>query len=552
MENSPAIVILNLAAAAALLIWAVRFVRTGFERAFGGHFRHWLRRSTGNRFAAAATGAMAAILLQSSTAVAMLLAGFMAAGSIGSITGLAIILGADLGSAIAVQILNSRISALAPLLLLVGVLFFLRSPRRNLRQIGRILIGLALIFISLDLIRTAGAPLSDSGAARSAMIYLSGDLISAFLLAAVFTWLVHTSLAAVLLVATLATQSALTLDAAFAMVLGANLGAGFIAFFLTLAANPSVRRVILGNLLLRGGGALIALPALIWLDAAALIPGASPLHQTLNLHIAFNLMLLVTGMLILRPSMRFTGLILADGGGTGVEGDGRSALDPTVKDQPLRAFTCARRELVGMGNLVEIMLRDAIGLFDSYDDTVAGRLRSEKRNISRISLELRVYLSGVRSGDPKVDTGTRAFDLSGVAVNLETGADVIIRKMVNLAQRKYAEKMSFSDDGWRELSDFHDQVLSNVQHGIAVLMSEDVGLARELVERKEKIREIERVLQRKHLKRLRQGLTDSIDTSAIHIELLHSLKMLNTSFAMIAYPLLRESGELLESRLASD
>ena len=205
-----------------------------------------------------------------------------------------------------------------------------------------------------------------------------------------------------------------------------------------------------------------------------------------------------------------------------------------------------------MGNRVEVMLRDAMGLFVSYDDALAQRLRSEMQEISRMSLDVRVYLSGVRSNDPEEDTGTRAFDLSGVSVNLESGADMIARKMVDLARRKHAENVNFSDDGWRELSDFHDLVLRNVQHGITVLMSGDVGLARELVEQKEKIRDVEQMLERTHLKRLRQGLTESIETSAIHIDLLRALKMLNTSFAMIAYPLLKEHGELLESRLAGD
>lgn len=136
-------------------------------------------------------------------------------------------------------------------------------------------------------------------------------------------------------------------------------------------------------------------------------------------------------------------------------------------------------------------------------------------------------------------------------MNLEYGADMIARKMVVLARRKHAEKINFSEERWRELSDFHDQVLRNVQHGMTVLMTGDIGLARELVEQKEKIREHEQVLERTHLKRLRQGLTESIETSAIHIDLLRALKMLNTSFAMIAYPLLKEHGELLESRLAN-
>ena len=542
---------LNLAAAAALLIWAVRLVRTGFERAFGGQLRLWLRRSTTNRLTASATGAAAAVLLQSSTAVAMLLAGFMAAGTIGSGAGLAIILGADLGSAIVVQILNSRVAVLTPLLMLAGVLMFLRSSRRTPRQIGRVLIGLALIFLSLELIRNASAPLSQSDATRAVMAYLSRDLISAFLIAAVFAWLVHSSVAAVLLFATLTAQGVMPLEATFAMVLGANLGGALIAFFLTLGAAVSVRRVVLANLLLRGGGAALALFVLSLIEAATFVPGASAAQKALNLHLIYNLGLLVLGLACLRPSMWIARQVLAEANGTQAETQNRSVLDPTVQNHPSRAFACAQRELVEMGNRVEIMLRDAMGLFDTFDDVVAQRLRHEMKGMTQMSLDLRVYLSGVRSNDPKVDTGTRAFDLSGIAVNLEAGADVIARKMVDLARRKHSQKVNFSEDGWRELSDFHDQVLRNVQHGITVLMSEDIGLARELVEQKEKIRDKEQVLERRHLKRLRQGLTDTIETSAIHLDLLRALKMLNTSFAMIAYPLLKEQGELLESRLAT-
>lgn len=205
-----------------------------------------------------------------------------------------------------------------------------------------------------------------------------------------------------------------------------------------------------------------------------------------------------------------------------------------------------------MGNRIEMMLRDTMPLFDHFDEAVAEKVRSEQRIVSQMSHGLRVYLSGVRSSDPNEDTGTRAFDLAGVATNLESGADVIARKVVSLARKKHLQKTNFSDAGRRELSDFHDKVLRNVQHGIAVLMSSDIGAARELVEQKEMIRDIEQKFERMHLSRLRQGLVESIETSAIHIDLLRSLKMLNTAFAMTAYPLLKEQGKLLESRLAGN
>ena len=551
MDNTPILFILNMAAAAALLIWAVRLVRTGFERAFGRHLRLWLRRSTANRLASATSGAAAAILMQSSTAVAVLMAGFVSTGAIGSLSGLAIMLGADFGSAIVALILNSRIAAITPLLMLSGVLIFLRSSDRRLRQIGRILIGLALIFMSLDLIRHASLPLTESPGAQAAMLYLAGDALSSFLIAALFAWLVHSSVAAVLLFATLAGQGLLPVEAALAMVLGANLGGSLIAFFLTMKAEATVRRVVWSNLLLRGGGAAIALFALSHVDLPIGWLGGNAGQQALHLHVLFNLALLLCCLPIVGPLMRAARRLVADPVSVTADGNRRSALDPTVQNQPARAFGCAQRELVDMGNRIEVMMRDAIGLFDHHDDAVVQRLRAEMQNVARISLETRTYLSRVRSDDPDEDTGTRAFDLSGIAVNLEAGADMVARKMVDLAKRKDAEGVHFSPEGWRELCDFHDVVLRNVQQGISVLMSEDIGLARELVEQKQKVRELEQNLQRRHLKRLRKGMTETFETSAIHIDLLRALKMLNTSFAMIAYPLLQDKGELLESRLAT-
>ena len=551
MDTSPVLLVLNLAAAAALLIWSVRIVRTGFERAFGGQLRFWLRRSTDNRLTATTTGTLSAIFLQSSTAVAILLAGFIAARSVGSTAGLAIMLGADLGSAIVAQILNSQIAVLTPLLLLVGVLLFLRSARRSMRQIGRILIGLALIFLSLDLIRDASAPLTNSNAALTALNYLSVDPLTAFFLAAVFAWLVHSSVAAILLFATLSAEGVLPLGAAFAMVLGANLGGAFIAFVLTLQANVTVRRVITSNLILRGGGAGLTLFLLYQLEGVKLIPGAIPVQQVLNLHLIFNLGLLVICLPSLDLIMRLAKMVITDTSTSDAVSSHRSALDPSVLNQPARAFNCAQRELVEIGNRIEIMIRGSMLLFTTYDDIVVQRLKKEKADIDLMAFNLRVYLASVRSGNPKVDTGTRAFDLSGVAVNLESAADTIARKIVELAKRKQSENVNFSNEGWQELSDFYDRVLRNVQHGIAVLMTEDGGEARELVQQKELIRKIEKQLERAHLMRLRAGATETIETSSIHLDLLRALKMLNTAFTTIAYPLLKESGELLDSRLSN-
>ena len=252
-------ILISIAGAAALLIWAVRLVRTGVERGYAAPMRVWLRHSAQNRLLAAVTGMGAAVLLQSSTAVAVLISNFVSKGSLTTLAGLAIILGADVGSAIATQLLMIRQPLLIPLLILFGVVIFQRGEGTNARQIGRIFIGLALILVSLEMIRGASAPMITNPSTQAVMGYLGRDLLTAFIIGAVFAWGVHSSVAAVLLFVTLASQGLLSVAAAGAMILGANLGGACIAFVLTLAAPIAARRVIMANLLLRGGGAILAM-----------------------------------------------------------------------------------------------------------------------------------------------------------------------------------------------------------------------------------------------------------------------------------------------------
>ncbi|WP_244520810.1 Na/Pi cotransporter family protein [Aliiruegeria lutimaris] len=545
------VILLNLASAAALLIWSVRLVRTGFERAFGGQLRRWLRLSTSSRFKAAACGSLAAILLQSSTAVAVLMAGFMTAGTIDGVVGLTILLGADLGSAIVAQLLNSSLSVVAPVLLLAGVVTFLRSSRRRLRQIGRISVGLALLFMSLDLIRAASTPLIDGQQSMTVILYLADEPSAAFIVAAVFAWLVHSSVAAVLLFVTMAGQGIIPPEAAFAMVLGANLGGSLIALVLTLKSGVAVRRAVLANLLLRGGGAAGLVYLLSVFPEIPRALGAEPAQQVLNLHLAFNAALLLLCLPLVSLIYRAVSLIVADSNAEADAAARDSALDPDALDTPKRAFSCAVRELVHIGGQVEAMHRKVITLFDGFDEMAAQAIRAQNQSVAQRSLKVRIYLAGVHGKEGEEEIGTRAIDLAGIAANLEAAADMISRKMVGLAETMSLENLRFSQDGWSDLTDFHDTVYRNLQLSISVMMNEDPSLARALVEQKETVRDIAQKLEKKHLYRLKQGLSESIETSSIHLDLLRSLKAVNTSFAMIAYPLLSDSGQLLESRLAA-
>jgi len=540
--------LINIAGAAALLIWAVRLVRTGMERAFAVQLRLWLRRSAKNRGLAACAGLVVSMLLQSSTAVAMLVSNFAANGAVSVSVGLAIILGADVGSALVAQVLLVRQTWLIPLLLVLGVGLFLRGQQRRVRQTGRILIGLALIFVSLDMLRAATAPVMESEEALRTLSYLGADLFAAFVIGAVFAWMVHSSVAAVLLFVTLVAQGALPTEAAMAMVLGANLGGAMIAYVLTLAAEPDARRIVVANVGLRGGGAVMVLLGLRFVELDLAWLGSSAATQTINLHLVFNAVLCVLALpfvdLFAKIAGRFVAAPVAD------ETAIASALDPSALDTPSRALSNASREMMRMGERVETMLIAGQRLFDTWSDASAEAIRANDVAVRKTHQEIKLYLAELNQHELDKATVKGAMELSLLASNLEAASDVLARNLVELARRMDLEGLNFSSAGRQEICDFHDRVLANVQLALSVMMTGQPDDARELVAQKEKVRGVEQKLQRKHLKRLHEGLSESIETSNIHQETLRVLKQVNTSFAMVGYPILAETGDLLSSRLS--
>ncbi|WP_284163174.1 Na/Pi cotransporter family protein [Frigidibacter sp. SD6-1] len=547
-ETSPLLFVLHVAGAAALLIWAVRLVRTGVERGWAVQLRAWLRRGGQNRIAAALAGTGAAVVLQSSTAVAILTSNFVAAGTLAATAGLAVLLGGDLGSAIVAQLLVARADWLVPVLLVGGVAIFQKSTAREWRMAGRVLIGLALIFVSLSMIRDATEPLREAKGVMAALAYLGGDPLTAFALGALFAWAVHSSVAAVLLFVTLSASHVLPVSAGAAMVLGANLGGSFIAFMLTLGSDIAARRVVMANLIVRGGGALLALLALSMLQLPLDAIGASPARQVINLHLLFNLAILLLALPFTGPLMKIADRLVAPPAQP-AHLDRVSALDPAALATPGRALACAAREILQMGEQVEAMLRAVTGLYSAWDAIAAEAIRRKEEEVDRIHLDAKLYLAKLQRADISDEMRHKALDLAEMAVNLETAGNVISQTMLTLAQRLDQDGLSFSETGQREIADFHDRVLSNAQAALNVLMTLNPDAARALVEEKDHVRDIEQALQRSHLERLKEGRTESIETSNIHQETLRALKQVNTSFTQVAYPILSETGDLLSSRL---
>src|SRR6201988_2053086 len=256
-------VLLDMMGGVALLLWGLHIVHSGILRAFGPDLRQLLAKGLGNRFTAFAAGLGLTALLQSSTATALITSSFTAEGIVGLVPGLAIMLGANVGTTLIVQILSFNIAAVAPVLFIIGLVAFRSGPRSRIKDLGRVFIGLGLMLLALHILLDTLAPAENAPSVRALTSSITGDPVLCIVIGAIVTWVVHSSVASVLLVMSLAYAHFITPFAALALVLGANLGSAINPIFEGARRdNPASYRLPLGNLINRLAGILLVAPFL--------------------------------------------------------------------------------------------------------------------------------------------------------------------------------------------------------------------------------------------------------------------------------------------------
>ncbi len=545
--------LIRLFGATMLLLFAVRMVRTGIERSFGASFKRLLteRRSLPG---AALSGLTMAVVLQSSAAVALLVAGFSATGVMNFGTGLALVLGGDLGSALIIQVLSFRLDWLVPLLLSLGGWLFLNSSTRQWRQYGRILLGIAFILISLRFLREAMQPIRESAFLPAVAGYLARDYITAFLVGGVLAFVMHSSVAAILMFVTLVAIEAVPVEAGLSLVLGANLGSALIPIWLTRSMPPRARQVPLANLGLRGSWAIAALLIVNALPLHPLLARLSPPQTLISTHILFNLLLLLSLLLTGRIEVLTRRLMPDTTANRSTEPDSGalSALDYDVLDRPALALASLKRELLRMAALVERMASEVMDVYASGDLERINAVRHMDSQVNKALEGVRNYVAALSETDMTKEQRKRARELAEYAIALEGAGDIVAKRLMGLAREKARKGLRFSDDGWAEIRNLHEKVMAGIRLATNVLLSDDVESARLLVAEKAEIARLERKSRKRHLKRLGEGRGASFETSDLHLETLRALKDLNTRFAEVAYPILYRHGQLLETRLIED
>jgi phosphate:Na+ symporter len=540
--------LLNLLAAIALLVWGTHIVRTGVLRLFGANLRDLIARSVGNRFRAMLAGFAVTSLVQSSTATGLIVSSFVGRGLIATTAALAVMLGADIGTSAMVVVFSFDLSWLSPFLIFIGVVMFISRESSVVGRLGRIVIGVGLITLALQLIVAATRPLIESPAVRQLLAALPNEVLLDILVGATLTVLSYSSLAIVLLTATLAGAGMLPPSVAMGLVLGANIGSGLLGVLTTARSDVATRRLPMGNLLFKLAGCLLTAP---WLGFARellqqQLPGLP--QQVVAFHLLFNIVLAATFIAFTDLLGRQLDRWMVAPPPPPSQSRPRH-LDPVALPTPSLAISCAAREALHQADVVETMLRGSIDVIRNNDLVLAEQLRKMDDTVDELYSAIKFYLTQISREALSEREGKRWADIVSFTINMEQIGDIVERVLQDVEDKKIRKGREFSEAGMAEISHLHERLLSNLRLGMTVFLDGHVNDATRLLQEKARFRDLEHQYAASHIARLRDNTAQSIETSSLHLDLISDLKRINSHICSIAYPILESAGVLASTRL---
>ncbi|PYN98924.1 MAG: hypothetical protein DMD91_13970 [Candidatus Rokuibacteriota bacterium] len=532
-------VVLALFGGMALLLYGIRLSGEGLQRATGTRLRHLLTGLSSNRLMAVVSGVVVTGLLQSSSATTIMLIGFVSAGLMTFRQTLGVILGADVGTTLTVQLIAFKVTDYALLLVGLGFTTMFVAARRVFKDVGQAVLGLGLIFLGLKVILDGFDPVRTNPLLSQVLAALASSTILTVLVAAVFSALVTSSAATIALALALAHQGLLGLQGAVAIVLGANVGTCATALMASFGASAEAKRVALAHIAFKVLGVALVLPFVGPFTALVVSTASDSARQIANAHTLFNVGMSLVFLPFASLAARTIEALVPDDQ-VGENPLKTRYLDERSLDQPSLALGQATREALRMGDVAQAMFRDVAPVFGRDNQELLEDVERRDDQLDFLEREIKLFLARLSRETVGPDLSRREIGLLSFIGNLENIGDIIDKNLMELARKKIYQGRRFSDAGWAEILEFHGMVTKNLETAIAAFATSDRTLAQHVLDQRPVTRQRERELRESHLGRLRAGLAESLETSEIHLDILTNLKRISSHVSALVFPILEE------------
>lgn len=515
------------------LLLGVRLSGMGFESAMGEKIRVGFKKLSSNTLPAFLSGFFATVSLQSSGATVALLLSLIATNPISLPASLAIILGADLGATVIIQLISFRIASISLLIIAVGAFIYLFTRNIRRKSIGQGILGFGFILFAISIVtdlsssvsQIPGIPMILDGLDRAPFICFAGGLICAMVF--------QSSTAVLALIIGFSVQNLVSIQSSIPAILGANLGATVIAFISAFGGTEKSMRIAWGHLLFKLAGVTVLFPFIKFMPPILEAISLDPAHMVANMHTLFNLVI----SLLFLP---FTGVVAKQLVNRIPDKDDSGEyrlkyLDQSYKGSPSLGTALVSREIMRMADIVRGMLVDVEKVIRTCNMEIVDDISSRDDLVDFLDREIKKHLSNHGKFSSSADAGKRNVEFISVINYLEIAGDIIDKNLSEQLGSKILNNLSFSDEGEREILMYHSKVVEMYDESLLSFMRADRELASRVINRKSVLSSLEKELKNAHIRRLNRGMKETLETSSIHLDVLSSMRRIVSVCAGIAH-----------------
>jgi phosphate:Na+ symporter len=539
--DHPFLLIISLLGGVSLLLYGLHLIDSSFQEVTRGRLRGILSLVSRNRLLGACVGVLFTFLIQSSGATTAILVGLVGTGVAQFSQVLPIILGADLGTTLTVQLIATPIYGFSPLIIAAGFSLFFFGKRRRVRTSGLVIFGFGLIFLALRTMSDSMSLLQGSPLFQKTLLSLHKQPFVGFLIALVVSAVLNSSAATLGMVLALASKEIVPLQIALPMVLGANLGTSATAWVASIGRSAEARRVAASHTFFKAAGVLMIYPFLGLFEQWVLSSADALPRQIANAHTLFNAGLVVLFLPITPWVARWMNRWIPNPPSP-IDPSQPRYLDPQFLDSPPFALNQATREALRMAEVVQGMFRDSLHVLLEEDQELLETIERRENIVDHLNREIKFYITRMSEQALSQEESAREMALLSFINDLENIGDIIDINLLDLARKKSYQGLRFSEEGTREIIELHQMVARDFETAVTAFSTGDQELAQKVTAGKAKVNQRERELRAAHIRRLHRGLTKAIETSAIHLDILTYLRRIRSHVTALVYPVLESRG----------
>ncbi len=530
-------ILISLIGGLGLFLYGMNLMGEGLQKSTGPKLEKAIELLTSNVVMGVLVGAVVTGIIQSSGATTVMVVGFVNAGIMTLFQAIGVIMGANIGTTVTAQLVSFDASIFSSIALGIGIVLYMigSKSKPNLKNIAEILIGFGILFIGMEFMKDAVAPLSQYEGFRNILAGLANHPLLALLAGFAMTTCLQSSSASMGILIALSSQGLMPLAGALPILYGDNIGSCTTSLLSSVGANKNAKRAALMHLCFNVIGTILFMLVLnkpISMIVTNLDP-TDTARQIANAHSLFN----ITNVIILLPFSKYivklVMLLIPDKQGE-EEYDSRITkyLDERMLETPSIAFGNTIREILRMGNKAKKSFTCSMDALLEKSQEEANKTFEKEKLLNEQQRKVLDYL--IKLSNKTLDDKMRlSLDLLFHTVNDIERVGDLSENIAELAESTIDKKTKISESAKSEIIDIYNKVLDAYTLSLDAMKQNSVKFANDVLRIEDEVDALDKLYRAKHMNRLNSH-SCSIDSGIMYLDLLTNLERISDHSASIA------------------